>query len=263
MKKEHNFWLQWAHYRLTLLATVCAFIATSMIGGSFIWAKYLNEYRLSLDAFDRESQIIWQIFQRIGSPRDIGKPNMRRNFRDNSPPPRESIGIIKLSSSWTIVSIDIPERLLSSNLEEIITVFQDEVRTWVYFHGWDSTGIKEREWYFFRIFMGWNDSLVVLSRSAYDKDDLIGDILYFLLVNFIFMLPFALVSSSLIRRILRPIRKNIDEMEAFIHDAGHELKTPLAIANGWNFQVWKKDRRIYLAIWGMFFLNRWRCLQKV
>ena len=242
MKKEHNFSLQWAHYRLTLLATVCAFIATSMIGGSFIWAKYLNEYRLSLDAFDRESQIIWQIFQRIGSPRDIGKPNMRRNFRDNSPPPRESIGIIKLSSSWTIVSIDIPERLLSSNLEGIITVLQDEVRTWVYFHGWDSTGIKEREWYFFRIFMGWNDSLVVLSRSAYDKDDLIGDILYFLLVNFVFILPFALVSSSLIRRILRPIRKNIDEMEAFIHDAGHELKTPLAIANG-NLQLLSKTQK--------------------
>ena len=66
-----------------------------------------------------------------------------------------------------------------------------------------------------------------------------SDILYFLLVNFIFILPFAIISSSLIRRILKPIRKNIDEMEAFIHDAGHELKTPLAIANG-NLQLLSK-----------------------
>ena len=53
------------------------------------------------------------------------------------------------------------------------------------------------------------------------------------------MLPIAIISSSLIRRILRPIRKNIDEMEAFIHDAGHELKTPLVIANG-NLQLLSK-----------------------
>ncbi|MCA9377745.1 hypothetical protein KC711_02400, partial [Candidatus Peregrinibacteria bacterium] len=73
-------------------------------------------------------------------------------------------------------------------------------------------------------------------------DDLIDDIFYFLLVNFIFMLPIAIISSSLIRRILRPIRKNIDEMEAFIHDAGHELKTPLAIANG-NLQLLSKTQK--------------------
>ena len=74
-------------------------MATSMIGIGFIGAKYVNEYRLSRNAFDRESQMIGQIFQRIGSPRDTGRPNMRRNIHDVSPPPRESIGIIKLSSS--------------------------------------------------------------------------------------------------------------------------------------------------------------------
>lgn len=238
MKKEQSPSLQWAHYRLTLLATLCAFIATSMIGGSFIGAKYLNEYRLSLVAFDRESQVIWQIFQRIGSPRDLGKPNIRRSIHDNSPPPRESIGIVRISS-WAILSLDIPERLLSANLEEIITIFQSNIGKWFYNHGWNPARIEEKEWYFFRIVQSGNDSLLIFSRSAYDRDDLIDDILYFLLVNFIFMLPFALISSSLIRRILRPIRKNIDEMEAFIHDAGHELKTPLAIANG-NLQLLQK-----------------------
>lgn len=239
MKKEPTFSLQWAHYRLTLLATLCAFIATSIIGGSFIWAKYLNEYRLSLDAFDRESQMIWQVFQRVSNPRDMARPNMRRNIHDTSPPPRESIGIIRLSWSWDIASIDVPERILSSNLEKIIAIFQDGIRIWKYTSGWNATAIEEKEWYFFRVFQAWHDTLLIFSRSAYDKDDLINDLLYFLLVNFLFILPFALISSSLIRRILTPVRKNIDEMEAFIHDAGHELKTPLAIANG-NLQLLSK-----------------------
>lgn len=39
-----------------------------------------------------------------------------------------------------------------------------------------------------------------------------------------------------IRRIFRPIRENIDTMTHFVHDAWHELKTPLAIISG-NLQI--------------------------
>ncbi len=73
-------------------------MATSMIGIGFIGAKYVNEYRLSRNAFDRESQMIGQIFQRIGNSHDvgdIGRPGMRRGLHDATPPPRESIGIRK------------------------------------------------------------------------------------------------------------------------------------------------------------------------
>ncbi|MFO0763931.1 MAG: HAMP domain-containing sensor histidine kinase [Candidatus Gracilibacteria bacterium] len=238
MEKTQNLSLQGTHYRLTILATLCAFVATSMIGGGFIGAKYLNEYRLSRDAFDRESQVIGAMFQRIGSPHNMEKPSIRRSIHDATPPPRESIGIIKFSSG-IIVSIDIPERLLSSKLEGSITNFQNKLHTGNYLQEGNITNMEEQEGYFFRIFTRGDDSLLLLSRSAYDKDDLMSDILYFLLVNFIFILPFAIISSSLIRRILKPIRKNINEMEAFIHDAGHELKTPLAIANG-NLQLLSK-----------------------
>ncbi len=35
-----------------------------------------------------------------------------------------------------------------------------------------------------------------------------------------------------VRETLDPVRKNIDTMNHFVNDAGHELKTPIAILSG-------------------------------
>lgn len=39
-----------------------------------------------------------------------------------------------------------------------------------------------------------------------------------------------------VRETLRPVAENMDTMSHFVHDAGHELKTPLAIISG-NLQL--------------------------
>jgi signal transduction histidine kinase len=52
----------------------------------------------------------------------------------------------------------------------------------------------------------------------------------------IILLPFFFMGRFFVRETLKPIGDNIDAMNHFIHDAGHELKTPLAIMSG-NLQL--------------------------
>lgn len=42
---------------------------------------------------------------------------------------------------------------------------------------------------------------------------------------------------------LTPVGENINDMQDFIHNAGHELKTPLAVMRG-NLQIMQAEKKI-------------------
>lgn len=46
-----------------------------------------------------------------------------------------------------------------------------------------------------------------------------------------------------VRKILTPVKENIDTMSHFVHDAGHELKTPIAIISG-NLQIMRENPKV-------------------
>ena len=79
----------------------------------------------------------------------------------------------------------------------------------------------------FRLFIG---------KPGYPIDDILRDILRFLIMDGIILLPFYFMGKFFVRETLKPIGDNIDAMNHFIHDAGHELKTPIAIMSG-NLQL--------------------------
>ena len=62
------------------------------------------------------------------------------------------------------------------------------------------------------------------------------DAIRFLLLDILLIFPLWFLMRFHIRRTLLPVRENIDTMTHFVHDAGHELKTPLAIISG-NLQI--------------------------
>jgi len=43
-------------------------------------------------------------------------------------------------------------------------------------------------------------------------------------------------------RALMPLEENLDDMKSFIHNAGHELKTPLAVMRG-NLQIIEAEKK--------------------
>lgn len=81
-----------------------------------------------------------------------------------------------------------------------------------------------------------NLDIIVIKTGGYDLDDIMRDILRFLILDIAILIPFWLMGRYFVRETLRPVAENIDTMSHFVHDAGHELKTPLAIVSG-NLQI--------------------------
>jgi two-component system, OmpR family, sensor histidine kinase CiaH len=55
------------------------------------------------------------------------------------------------------------------------------------------------------------------------------------------IVPFYCIGRYYVGRTLEPVADNIDTMSHFVHDAGHELKTPLAIISG-NLQILRDSK---------------------
>lgn len=72
-----------------------------------------------------------------------------------------------------------------------------------------------------------NKSLVFIERE-YSSDELMWDIIYLVLSVFWFSIFFYFIGWIFVRKVLKPVEENIEEMNHFIDNAGHELKTPLA-----------------------------------
>lgn len=79
-------------------------------------------------------------------------------------------------------------------------------------------------------------TLLFFRNRSYVWDDIVRDVLRFILLDLIILLPLWFMSRSAVRKTLLPVEENIDTMTHFVHDAGHELKTPLAVVSG-NLQL--------------------------
>lgn len=77
---------------------------------------------------------------------------------------------------------------------------------------------------------------IFIGRWGYSSEDILRDMLRFVIMDLLILIPFWFVIGYFIRRTLQPVEKNLETMTHFIHDAWHELKTPLAVISG-NMQL--------------------------
>lgn len=89
--------------------------------------------------------------------------------------------------------------------------------------------------------------LVHFQEVRYDTADLIEDMIVFLIISILSSMIIYLVWYKFVSYNLKPVEENMKDMKQFIHNAGHELKTPLAVVHG-NLQILgtikKKDNSI-------------------
>ena len=74
----------------------------------------------------------------------------------------------------------------------------------------------------------WEKKWLIFIEREYSSEDLFFDIWYLILWVLFFSIIFYLIWNIFVKRVLEPVEENIDEMNSFIDNAGHELKTPLA-----------------------------------
>ena len=85
--------------------------------------------------------------------------------------------------------------------------------------------------------------LLVFSKIRYDGDDFLRDIGILLAMIGIFSALFYFLWYRFVQRALKPVEENLQDMSDFIHNAGHELKTPLAVMR-WNLQIMQAEGKL-------------------
>ncbi len=231
--------LQQTHKKLTLLFTGVVFCIVLVLGLSTLWAKYLNDMRIQTKEFELLSQDIiklaetdanfpqsFLIKQAIEEKQSFGK------FRDQ-------IGN-KNRFDISFFILDNMGQLVFQNFVEAPEFVAFPVNA-------SGDKIFTRNGYFFKshqlenYYSGW--TLIFYKKLSYNSSELITDIFLLLFITTLFWVLFYFVWYRFVWRTLQPVEQNLEDMKDFIHNAGHELKTPLAIMR-WNLQVMMAEKKL-------------------
>ena len=86
-------------------------------------------------------------------------------------------------------------------------------------------------------------TIYLYKKYSYTFTNYVADVSAFLILTLLFSVVFYIVGYYYVNRILHPVEQNLQDMTDFIHNASHELKTPLAIMRG-NLQVMQAEKKI-------------------
>lgn len=89
--------------------------------------------------------------------------------------------------------------------------------------------LNGNEYFFFNTFITPKIGAVFFSESRMTFENILTDIFIYLIGAILLSLGVYILSSRFVNNTLSPVEKNMEQMEQFIHNAGHELKTPLSV----------------------------------
>lgn len=81
--------------------------------------------------------------------------------------------------------------------------------------------------------------LVLFKELNYSFQNYASDIFKFFILISIFSILVFVIGYYFVRVSLKPVEENITEMDDFVHNAGHELKTPISVVSS-NLQLMKQ-----------------------
>lgn len=200
-----------------------------ILGASFLTAKYTGENQLQKRSFFRESQNIFERTQNIESLgelfpwfRDIENFWKFERFRNGKAEEKRISFFLYNTDSQALIFrhlIEYPDFEIAADINPGIYTKNEK---YIF--------IAQRE----------NHKFVSYATISYPWDEYLHDILYLLALASIFSGLLYFIGSILVWRALEPVEQNLDDMQNFIHDAGHELKTPLAVMRG-NMQIMQAE----------------------
>lgn len=104
---------------------------------------------------------------------------------------------------------------------------------WKLLNRFNNERINIFEWSLFikSHFKSWDFDIFIINRLWYSRNEVLSKVVIFILLLAIISVFLYILSIKISGRILRPVEKNLIDMNDFIDNAGHELKTPLAVIN--------------------------------
>ncbi len=86
-----------------------------------------------------------------------------------------------------------------------------------------------------------NYDLLFVKKLKYNFADYMQDLIWFVLISLIFSIFFYYIWYKFVSRNLRPVEESLNDMNDFIDNAWHELKTPISVINS-NLQLIRETK---------------------
>ena len=86
-----------------------------------------------------------------------------------------------------------------------------------------------------------NYDILFIKKLRYNFSDYLTDLLGFVFITLLFGVFFYYIWYKFVSKNLEPVENNLRDMQDFIHNAWHELKTPIAIIHS-NLQLIKETK---------------------
>ncbi|MDD5770053.1 MAG: HAMP domain-containing sensor histidine kinase [Candidatus Gracilibacteria bacterium] len=83
--------------------------------------------------------------------------------------------------------------------------------------------------------------LILFKKQGYATENYLEDLFFSLLLNIIFSILFYFIGLFFVGKNLKPIEQTLSDMNDFIHNANHELKTPISVISS-NLQLIKTTK---------------------
>ncbi|MBB1564867.1 HAMP domain-containing histidine kinase [Candidatus Gracilibacteria bacterium] len=215
--------------RLTIVFTIMVFSIATILGFSYFLYKYISEKENDLSSFKMFVNSV--LNYEIEKDDILSKPNIPKNWKEydkneNRSGKSEKKG--KFDRNINYILFDVQKNVVSSDLRfdvseelfEKISKMKDETK--YYFFG--NYIVKSAGDFMF------------IKEMHYNFSTFLRDILGFLFLNFLSSAVFYFIGFSFVNRVFKPVEENISDMKNFIHNAGHELKTPISVIDS-NIQL--------------------------
>lgn len=221
---------------LSIVFATIVFVVVFILWITFFSIKYFKEVTFEERDFSIRTSVIqkaWNDFDNV--------LNQLPKFDKFSPWEKRAVkwdfwekdflNFILIDKTNLVKLIDIRENVTE---DFILNILQDD----------DFLNITQYKWYFVKkINLEDGSHFIVFKKLRYDLFDYIEDITYFIFISLLFSFLVYFIGIRFVDKIFIPVENNIKDMSDFIHNAGHELKTPLSVIDS-NIQL-IKDMKTY------------------
>ncbi len=222
---------------LAIIFSVIVFIVILILWIVFFSAKYFREISVEKKDFTllvnevekwrlSFTQIMnfWERFDKNLFNNKRVKRNDSIKFREGFKP-RWFINYILIDNDDTIVSSNIKDNIE----EDFILEINKNNDFFKIQSSWDFIIKKfildQNKWTF-----------IIFKEINYDFWNYITDLLWFLFINLLFSIVLYFIGYKFVNRAFIPVEENMQDMKNFIHNAWHELKTPISVIDS-NIQL--------------------------